>query len=142
MRIHLQRAIKMRSLLYWTFPIILDHTTPESGLVFILSALQFEPGVVSIDSPAGKEVPDLLRANHDIHAHCVATPNHRLHTVQGRGHGRHLALSFGAYFRFCFFAEDRKSTRLNSSHQIISYAVFCLKKKNGYSDLLQLSYLV
>src|SRR5258708_23428497 len=26
---------------------------------------------------------------------------------------------------------DRKSTRLNSSHQIISYAVFCLKKKNS-----------
>src|SRR5258708_24484628 len=26
--------------------------------------------------------------------------------------------------------EDRKSTRLNSSHQIISYAVFCLKKQN------------
>src|SRR5258708_31749202 len=27
---------------------------------------------------------------------------------------------------------DRKSTRLNSSHQIISYAVFCLKKKSRY----------
>src|SRR5258708_29459164 len=27
---------------------------------------------------------------------------------------------------------DRKSTRLNSSHQIISYAVFCLKKKTMY----------
>src|SRR5574340_1312605 len=26
--------------------------------------------------------------------------------------------------------QDRKSTRLNSSHQKISYAVFCLKKKN------------
>src|SRR5437879_7101297 len=26
--------------------------------------------------------------------------------------------------------EDRKSTRLNSSHRCISYAVFCLKKKN------------
>ena len=26
---------------------------------------------------------------------------------------------------------DRKSTRLNSSHQIISYAVLCLKKKNA-----------
>src|SRR5688500_19882654 len=26
--------------------------------------------------------------------------------------------------------EDRKSTRLNSSHLVISYAVFCLKKKN------------
>src|SRR5258708_14596961 len=38
------------------------------------------------------------------------------------------------------FARDRKSTRLNSSHQIISYAVFCLKKKKtiiliDYSDL-------
>src|SRR5258708_30690448 len=28
-----------------------------------------------------------------------------------------------------FLHQDRKSTRLNSSHQIISYAVFCLKKK-------------
>src|SRR5258708_21886284 len=30
-------------------------------------------------------------------------------------------------------APDRKSTRLNSSHQIISYAVFCLKKKKKAS---------
>src|SRR5450432_25612 len=29
---------------------------------------------------------------------------------------------------------DRKSTRLNSSHDQISYAVFCLKKKNGAVD--------
>src|SRR2546430_3004162 len=29
-----------------------------------------------------------------------------------------------------FLIEDRKSTRLNSSHSQISYAVFCLKKKN------------
>src|SRR5207244_11331491 len=29
---------------------------------------------------------------------------------------------------------DRKSTRLNSSHQIISYAVFCLKKKRSDSS--------
>src|SRR5256885_10084477 len=28
------------------------------------------------------------------------------------------------------FHEDRKSTRLNSSHLVISYAVFCLEKKN------------
>src|SRR5260221_6401759 len=28
---------------------------------------------------------------------------------------------------------DRKSTRLNSSHTVISYAVFCLKKKKFYS---------
>src|SRR5260221_6335643 len=30
---------------------------------------------------------------------------------------------------------DRKSTRLNSSHTVISYAVFCLKKKKHTSEL-------
>ena len=30
---------------------------------------------------------------------------------------------------------DRKSTRLNSSHDQISYAVFCLKKKNNHSQV-------
>src|SRR2546430_13593149 len=33
-------------------------------------------------------------------------------------------------------ALDRKSTRLNSSHSQISYAVFCLKKKNIEQDVL------
>src|SRR5256885_8480289 len=33
---------------------------------------------------------------------------------------------------------DRKSTRLNSSHLVISYAVFCLKKKNTHPLLLEL----
>src|SRR5258708_22394309 len=33
-------------------------------------------------------------------------------------------------------APDRKSTRLNSSHQIISYAVFCLKKKKSGTIVL------
>src|SRR5256885_2886101 len=33
------------------------------------------------------------------------------------------------------YAEDRKSTRLNSSHLVISYAVFCLKKKKKISRL-------
>src|SRR5258708_29697151 len=44
--------------------------------------------------------------------------------------------SFGVYL----MALDRKSTRLNSSHQIISYAVFCLKKKkkqNKYNNKLK-----
>src|SRR5258708_27531935 len=34
---------------------------------------------------------------------------------------------------------DRKSTRLNSSHQIISYAVFCLKKKKKADHEIQLA---
>src|SRR5256885_11551460 len=37
-------------------------------------------------------------------------------------------------------SEDRKSTRLNSSHLVISYAVFCLKKKN-YAPRLVLTEL-
>src|SRR5258708_20945975 len=43
--------------------------------------------------------------------------------------------------------QDRKSTRLNSSHQIISYAVFCLKKKKKeslmpYGSHIELFYFV
>src|SRR2546430_4754540 len=33
-------------------------------------------------------------------------------------------------------SQDRKSTRLNSSHSQISYAVFCLKKKKSMSDVI------
>src|SRR5438034_1560547 len=38
-------------------------------------------------------------------------------------------------------AIDRKSTRLNSSHTVISYAVFCLKKKNKPKDNEQVKQL-
>src|SRR2546422_4777401 len=38
------------------------------------------------------------------------------------------------------YSQDRKSTRLNSSHGYISYAVFCLKKKKKTKrDMLQMS---
>src|SRR5258708_22426155 len=37
--------------------------------------------------------------------------------------------------RLYYNQKDRKSTRLNSSHQIISYAVFCLKKKKKKKNL-------
>src|SRR5258708_16932432 len=42
--------------------------------------------------------------------------------------GEHCPLA-GCYVEASALQADRKSTRLNSSHQIISYAVFCLKKK-------------
>src|SRR5699024_11367138 len=38
------------------------------------------------------------------------------------------------HFRQPVFLRDRKSTRLNSSHVSISYAVFCLKKKKQMQD--------
>src|SRR2546430_12461448 len=47
--------------------------------------------------------------------------------------GRELALLPSHVLRFRRTLRDRKSTRLNSSHSQISYAVFCLNKKTQYS---------
>src|SRR2546426_3527492 len=47
-----------------------------------------------------------------------------------RGLGAHTAEVIRAKHRRQL-AQDRKSTRLNSSHLVISYAVFCLKKKKN-----------
>src|SRR2546422_3584783 len=41
-------------------------------------------------------------------------------------------------FQSVDFRLDRKSTRLNSSHGYISYAVFCLKKKRSYLNVMNL----
>src|SRR5439155_24373538 len=49
--------------------------------------------------------------------------------VNNAGAGAILPLSDATADRI---TEDRKSTRLNSSHVAISYAVFCLKKKNQH----------
>src|ERR1039457_7460546 len=47
------------------------------------------------------------------------------------------SVGFDAVHAVCLGAEavDRKSTRLNSSHLVISYAVFCWKKKNNICSL-------
>src|SRR2546426_3536437 len=60
------------------------------------------------------------------HEGVVASAGGRLEGPQSRGEdgregpARHVGVAGGI---------DRKSTRLNSSHLVISYAVFCLKKK-------------
>src|SRR5437762_4110297 len=46
-------------------------------------------------------------------------------------HGTAAAFVGGAFLPDVRKPEDRKSTRLNSSHRCISYAVFCLKKKKN-----------
>src|SRR5256885_9329565 len=56
----------------------------------------------------------------------VGTPGRLLDLVKQK----HLDLS---QVSVLVLDEDRKSTRLNSSHLVISYAVFCLKKKNTRS---------
>src|SRR2546426_7998272 len=61
---------------------------------------------------------DVLRATRD-HGH-----SRRDRPDRRRGGGQHEPLKPAVRRR-----RDRKSTRLNSSHLVISYAVFCLKKK-------------
>src|SRR2546429_2427189 len=58
------------------------------------------------------------------HAARQGHPPHRTHGLHKPGSFTH-----GYHGQRTLFA-DRKSTRLNSSHGYISYAVFCLKKKN------------
>src|SRR5437588_7956330 len=52
-------------------------------------------------------------------------------------HRTHVARTDERYQRRTRYrGQDRKSTRLNSSHTVISYAVFCLKKKKSTSQYL------
>src|SRR5260221_6905263 len=60
---------------------------------------------------------------------CSSGPLRRVHRVLAGGCLRGRAASGG-------WAGGRKSTRLNSSHTVISYAVFCLKKKMADSKRL------
>src|SRR5207244_12458045 len=57
------------------------------------------------------------------------TPKRYLPALRLKKARRTLLSNDGAATSPTEVATDRKSTRLNSSHQIISYAVFCLKKK-------------
>src|SRR5947208_8655993 len=59
-----------------------------------------------------------------------------VYLTRGRIHPDYLGVELGLAEKMVIrvlahATGDRKSTRLNSSHQIISYAVFCLKKKKS-----------
>src|SRR5258708_37112516 len=85
---------------------------------FALSVLLFFAGAVHIHLPFKMHVPFHLGHHGGVGG-----------GVRGgvRG-GVHVS-----WFNASTAMADRKSTRLNSSHQIISYAVFCLKKKKKQS---------
>src|SRR5256885_12858158 len=67
---------------------------------------------------------------------CGPVPEHHQrphHHRLARGDDQHLGLR---QQRGRHRGADRKSTRLNSSHLVISYAVFCLKKKKKNTDTI------
>src|SRR5690606_42130997 len=74
---------------------------------------------------AGVLVVELPEADHAVAPHDRRLPGDVLHHLQ--------------QFVTVGLALDRKSTRLNSSHVKISYAVFCLKKKNISQHRLSVS---
>src|SRR5438034_6200289 len=67
-------------------------------------------------------------------AHVLESPGDPCHFVTTMRFQRidEIAMFEGAH-SVCEGMRDRKSTRLNSSHTVISYAVFCLKKKKQTS---------
>src|SRR3712207_6867707 len=78
-------------------------------------------------SDPGTDRLDLVPHQHGVHV--VESPGERVclvHAQQTQVRAAAQPLGRGAAR---VAAEDRKSTRLNSSHANISYAVFCLKKK-------------
>src|SRR5258708_17798603 len=89
---------------------------------------KFSGGPVGLENLAhaiGEEadtIEDVLEPYLIQQGYLQRTPRGRVATVSAY---RHLGLSA---------PKDRKSTRLNSSHQIISYAVFCLKKKKNDTE--------
>src|SRR5438034_7848657 len=89
---------------------------PRSTLFPYTTLFRSHPGTYSIPCPVCARMaplacrfPLILRLSYDERRHDFAT--------------RHRPPP-----------EDRKSTRLNSSHTVISYAVFCLKKKTKTTD--------
>src|SRR5947208_3302166 len=83
--------------------------------------------------------------DHELNAFRIALENLREDEAAGHAAEAHFVVKRALGIVGLEVLIDRKSTRLNSSHQIISYAVFCLKKKtclhHNLSLLLLDSYL-
>src|SRR5690606_40563836 len=89
-----------------------------------LAHLLLEKQAGRLDRPALVVMPTSLIPNWQDEA-ARFTPELRVLTLHGPSRQKHFAEIAG------YDLLDRKSTRLNSSHVKISYAVFCLKKKKG-----------
>src|SRR3712207_8795606 len=95
---------------------------PPRSELFPYTTLFRSARVVAVD-PADREL-DLV-AEQPVCLHPLPTRARHLH----QHHVADLQLPVGEQLAVGLQPVDRKSTRLNSSHANISYAVFCLKKK-------------
>src|SRR2546430_4563967 len=91
--------------------------------------------LLGIGTPAGSRAADRFNSIADvIPAPAQAQPGRGIFALRT---GTRVSIprdpraeQIGRYFAALLLQTDRKSTRLNSSHSQISYAVFCLKKKH------------
>src|SRR5206468_6397215 len=92
---------------------------------------------VLVEVGGGSADLSFLRKGEPIYSGTYALGSIRMRQNLAAWHGTHEART--RLFRrhiHNVVEEDRKSTRLNSSHDQISYAVFCLKKKNSIMHVL------
>src|SRR5256885_11487339 len=82
-------------------------------------------------SAAGQDENVLLRE--PVREHQVVGHGRPHHHVEGAFRCHSFIAHLGQRADHSIAPADRKSTRLNSSHLVISYAVFCLKKKTYYT---------
>src|SRR5690625_6642782 len=89
--------------------------------------------VVPAHAANGQEVEDLTNSSAEALAQSLVGENIVVESATYTGADE----ASGAFTGFAdaIGIKDRKSTRLNSSHVAISYAVFCLKKKRKMSEL-------
>src|SRR5947208_8200885 len=92
---------------------------PQRSTLFPYTTLFRSRALESGDGNVDDAGPDAAAANVPFDRHSLA----RCPSARERGPTGDLP------------RRDRKSTRLNSSHQIISYAVFCLKKKKESNNV-------
>src|SRR5947209_7832446 len=135
-RARLVREAQMASALNHPYICTIYEVGEENGFVFI--AMEHIEGRTLAASHSPMSPQEVIRYGCQIaealeHAHTRGIIHRDLKgtNVMLTSEGRVKVLDFGLAKRLRVgeLAEDRKSTRLNSSHANISYAVFCLKKK-------------
>src|SRR5690625_5403132 len=102
-----------------------------------ISKLARKFGVASQVRAVTSDVTEFLQQNRESYDLIFADPPYNypgfdelVEEIISGGHLEKEGWFILEHDKYSDYSSDRKSTRLNSSHVAISYAVFCLKKKN------------